>query len=173
MYGRVDPGGERYSYRCLASEGGCGSMRRNGPPVEKYVEDLFLEATRRSLGVVEHDEIDDAIYDERIKQLREEIKEVMARRKPDHPKRITTAVAMDLVSELETEIADLTYKARTLTAAKVRRQQDAPSLLKEWGSYTIDMKRDRLRRDITAVVINRSGKGFRFNPALIEVAWVS
>jgi site-specific DNA recombinase len=173
MYARVDPGGKRYAYRCLTREGGCGSIRRNGEPVEKHVEDLFLEATRRSLGVVEHDVIDDTIYDSRIEHLREEIKDVMARRKPDHPKRITTAVAMDLVSELEAEIADLTYKARTLTAAKIRRQQDAPSLLREWKSYTIDMKRDRLRRDISAVVINRSGKGYRFNPDLIEIVWAS
>ncbi len=170
MYGRVDQNG--FHYRCLAREGGCGKVRRSGPPVEKHVEELFLEATRRALGPVENDEIDDTIYDNRITQLREEIKEVMARRKPNHPKRISTSMAMDLVSELETEIADLTYKARTLTAAKVRRQTDAPSLLKEWESYTIDMKRDRLRRDISAVVINRSGKGFRFNPALIEIVWV-
>jgi site-specific DNA recombinase len=173
MYGRVDPGTERYAYRCLAREGGCGAIRRHGPAVDKHVEELFLEATRRSLGVVEHDDIDDTIYDSRIKQLREDIKEVMSRRKADHPKRISTALAMDIVSELEAEIADLTYKARTLTAAKVRRQQDAPSLLREWESYTIDMKRDRLRRDISAVVINRSGKGFRFNPALVEIVWAS
>jgi DNA invertase Pin-like site-specific DNA recombinase len=173
MYGRTDPGGERYAYCCLAREGGCGSMRRNGPSVEKYVEELFLEATRRALGEVEPEDIDDTVHDDRIKQLREEIKDVMARRKPSHPKRISTAFAMDMVSELEAEIADLTYKARALTTAKVRRQQDAPSLLQEWESYTIDMKRDRLRRDISAVVINRSGKGFRFNPALIEVVWVS
>jgi site-specific DNA recombinase len=132
-----------------------------------------VEATRRALGEVEHEDIDDTVYDDRIKALREEIKEVMVRRKPDHPKRITTTVAMDLVSELEAEIADLTCKGRTLTAVKVRRQTDAPSLLKEWESYTIDMKRDRLRRDITAVVINRSGKGFRFNPALIEIVWAA
>jgi hypothetical protein len=113
------------------------------------------------------------VHDNRLKELREEIKDVMARRKPGHPKRISTALAMDMVSELEAEIADLTYKARALTAAKVRRQQDAPSLLQEWESYTIDMKRDRLRRDISAVIINRSGKGFRFNPDLIEVVWVS
>jgi site-specific DNA recombinase len=171
MYARVDPGGKRYAYRCLTREGGCGSMRRDGPPVEEYVEALFLEATRTALGVVEHDEIDDTIYDGRISQLREEIKEVMARRRPDHPKSISTAMALDLVSELEAEIADLTYKARKLTATKVRRQQDAPSLLQEWKSYTIDMKRDRLRRDISAVVINRAGKGYRFNPALLEIVW--
>lgn len=172
MYGRFEASHQRYAYACLAREGGCGSMRRNGPKVDKHVQELFLEATRRALGEVEHEDIDDTVYDNRIKQLREEIKDVMARRKPEHPKRISTAVAMDMVSELEGEIADLTYKARALTVAKVKRQQDAPSLLQEWESYTIDMKRDRLRRDISAVIINRSGKGFRFNPDLIEIVWV-
>ena len=76
---------------------------------------------------------------------------------------------MDLVSELEEEIADLTYKARALTAAKMKRQNDAPSLLREWESYTIDMKRDRLRRDISAVVVNKTRRGARFDPACIEV----
>jgi hypothetical protein len=147
-------------------------MRRNGPKVEQHVEALFLEATRRALWEVEHDDIDDTVHDDRIKELREEIKDVMARRKPGHPKRISTALAMDMVSELEAEIADLTYKACALTAAKVRRQQDSPSLLQEWESYTIDMKRDRLRRDISAVIISRSGKGYRFNPDLIEIVWI-
>lgn len=173
MYGMTDSGGQRYSYRCRATEGGCGTMRRHGPYVEEHVEAVFLEATRRALGVVEHGDIDDTVFDARISELRSEIQEVMMRRKPDHPKRISTSVAMDLVGDLETEINELTYKARALTAARVRRQQDAPSLLAEWESYTIDMKRDRLRRDISSVVINRSGKGYRFNPALIEIVWAA
>jgi len=64
------------------------------------VEYTFLEATRRALGVVENaDDIDDTVYDDRIKKLREEIKEVMARRKEGHPKKISTAVALDLVAD--------------------------------------------------------------------------
>ena len=39
-------------------------------------------------------------------ELRAEIKAVMARRRPDHPHRISTTVAMDLVAELEAEIAE-------------------------------------------------------------------
>ena len=170
MYGRTDPGAQAHHYRCLAREGGCGKLRRHGPAVDEHVEAVFLEATRRSLGEVEHEEIDDTVYDDKIKQLREEITAVMARRK-DPVKRISTNLAMDLVSELEAEIAELTYKTRTLTAAKVKRQHDAPSVLAEWSTMTIDMKREHLRRDISAVVINRSGKGYRWNPELLEICW--
>lgn len=171
MYGKVQTGDTIHRYLCIKREGGCGGIKRAGPPLDDLVEKLFLEATRTDLGTVEHDDVDDTVYDARIVQLREDIKDVMVRRKPGHPRRISTSTAMDLVSGLEEEIADLTYKARALTAAKVQRQNDAPSLLKEWASYTIDMKRDRLRRDINAVVVNKTRRGARFDPACIEIAW--
>lgn len=173
MYGRVLPGDKTYRYRCIPQEGGCAGITRIGPPLDDLVQRLFLEATRKDMGPVEHDDIDDSVYDAQIAELREEIKEVMARRKAGHPKRISTSTALDLVSGLEKEITDLTYKARALTAAKVQRQHDTPSVLKEWDSYTIDMKRDHLRRDILAVVVNRAGKGAQFNPDHIEVVWAS
>ncbi len=171
VYGHTQKGEPIHRYLCLKREGGCGGIKCAGPALDDLVETLFLEATRAALGPVENDDIDDTVYDTRIKQLREEIKEVMARRKPDHPKRISTSTAMDLVAELEAEIADLTYKARALTAEKVKRQQDAPNLLAEWDSYTMDMKRDRLRRDITAVIINRTRRGARFDPGRVEIVW--
>jgi site-specific DNA recombinase len=173
MYGKMfgTDEGSVYRYVCPEREGGCGGIKRVGKPLDEHVEALFLEATRRALGPVDNAEVDDTIYDAQIAALREEIKEVMARRKPGHPKRISTVAAMDLVAGLEEEIADLTYKARALTAEKVKRQQDAPSILQEWESYTIDMKRDRLRRDISAVVINRTRRGARFDPSCVEVVW--
>jgi site-specific DNA recombinase len=172
LYGKVQTGDTIHRYLCIKREGGCGGIKRAGPPLDDLVETLFLEATRVALGPVEHDDIDDTVYDARITQLRGEIKDAMTRRKPGHPQRISTSAAMDLVSELEDEIADLTYKARALTAAKVKRQNDAPSLLEEWESYTIDMKRDRLRRDISAIVVNKTRRGARFDPSCIEVVWV-
>lgn len=173
MYGKQQTGDTIHRYSCITREGGCGGIKRAGPALDKHVEELFLEATRRALGPVAHEDIDDTVHDARIAELRGEIREVMERRKPGHPKRISTATALDLVAEMEEEIADLTYQARVLTAAKVKRQDDAPSLLAEWESYTIDMKRERLRRDITAVVVNKTRRGARFDPACIEIAWAS
>jgi site-specific DNA recombinase len=173
LYGRVLPGDKIFRYRCIPQAGGCAGITRIGPPLDELVQKLYLEATQRDLGPVEPDDIDDSVYDVRIKEVRDEIKEVMARRKPEHPKRISTSTALDLVSGLEAEITELTYKARALTAAKVQRQHDTPSVLKEWDSYTIDMKRDHLRRDILAVVVNRAGKGAKFNPDHIEIIWVA
>jgi site-specific DNA recombinase len=171
MYGKFQTGDTTYRYLCVKREGGCGGVKRVGPALDTLIETLFLEATRVALGAVGHGDIDDTIYDARLADLRGEIRDVMARRKPDHPKRISTAVAMDLVTDLEAEIADLAYKARALTAAKVQQADDAVDLLAEWNSYSIDMKRDRLRRDISAVVVGKTRHGARFDPSLIEIVW--
>lgn len=171
LYGKLQTGDSTYRYMCVKREGGCGGVKRVGPPLDDLVETLFLEGTRIALGAVEHDDVDDTMFDARITELREEIKDVMARRKSAHPQRISTAIAMDLIAELEEEIADLTYKARALTAEKMQRQNSAPELLKEWASYSNDMKRERLRRDITAVVVNRTRPGARFDPDCIEIVW--
>lgn len=171
LYGKPRYEQNTYQYRCLKIEGGCGAVGRIGPPLDKLVEALFLEATRVALGEVANADIDDTVHDAEIARLRAEIKDVMARRKPDHPKRISSTVAMDIVSDLEKEIGDLTYKARALTAEKVRRQQTAPDLLQEWDGYTLDMKRDRIRRDISAVIVNKTQRGKRFDPDTIEIVW--
>ncbi|HEY3953442.1 MAG TPA: recombinase family protein [Streptosporangiaceae bacterium] len=120
LYGKVQTDDTIHRCLCIKREGGCGGIKRAGPPLDDLVETLFLEATRIALGAVKRDDVDDTIYDARIAQLREEIKDVMARRKPGHPRRISTSTAMDLVSELEEEIADLMYQARALTAVKAK-----------------------------------------------------
>ena len=176
MYAKVDStakkaGQDTYRYKCIPREGGCGKMSRVGPTLDEYIEDLFLEAVRQDIGSATKDNVDDTIHDARIAEIQSEIKDVMARRKPGHPKRISTSVAMDMVSELEEEMAELTYKQRQLSAEKVKRMEDAPSLLKEWEDYTIDMKRARLRRDIRAVLVNRARRGESFNPERIDVDW--
>lgn len=174
LYGKAPQGTEAtFKYVCPEREGGCGGIKRTGPPLDKLVEALFLKAVEGDVGAAEHEDIDDTVYDARVRELEGEKKEVMARRRPDNPRRISTSVAMDLVAELEAEINDLRYKSRQLTARKARRMQDAPSLIREWASYTIDMKRDRLRRDIRAVVVNRTRRGARFDPACIEIDWTA
>lgn len=171
LYGHVNTGDSVHRYICLGREGGCNGIKRIGPALDKHVEALFLEEARHSLETAQNDDADGSVYDCRITKLREEIREAMDRRKPEHPRRISTAAAMNLVSELEGEIADLTYESRVLAAAKVKRQQDIPSLLRDWDSYTIDMKRDRLRRNISAVVVNKTRRGARFDPSCIEIVW--
>jgi site-specific DNA recombinase len=174
MYGKPDNRNKGvHRYVCPEREGGCGGIKRVGQPLDELVEELLLKSAREEIGGAEKDDIDDTVYDARIRELREEVKDVMARRKPDHPKRISTAVAMDLVNDLEQEINELTYKARALTAEKVRRQQEAPAMLQEWESYTIDMKRAELRQHMNAVIINRTRRGARFDPGCIEIVWAA
>lgn len=172
IYGKAGKDDAPYRYQCVKELGGCGGIKRVGPPLDTHVIALFLEATRRNLGTVVHTPINDTVHASRLAALQQEIKDVMARRKPDHPKRISTSVAMDMIAELEQETADLRRKTRALTAAKAA-QEAVPSLLEEWESCGIDMQRARLRREISAVVINRTGRGRRFDPGCIEVVWAA
>jgi hypothetical protein len=97
------------------------------------VQTLFLQVTRQALDDKEGYSVEiDTICDSKIAQLREEIKDDMARRKPDCARKISTSTAMDLVSQLEEEIADLTYKTRALTADNANRLNDATKSLEEW-----------------------------------------
>jgi DNA invertase Pin-like site-specific DNA recombinase len=174
LYGHLGTRDTIHRYICLEREGGCGGIKRTGPALDHHVQTLFLQVTRQALDDKEGYSVEiDTICDSKIAQLREEIKDVMARRKPDCARKISTSTAMDLVSQLEEEIADLTYKTRALTADNANRLNDATKSLEEWESYTIDTKRERLRRVISAVVVNKTRRGARFDPSCIEVVWAS
>ncbi|OLT38054.1 hypothetical protein BJF79_28045 [Actinomadura sp. CNU-125] len=172
-YSKQSSSYERYGYRyaCLSNLGGCGGVTRVGPPIEDLVEAVFLEEVRRSLGaVVKEEDVDETVHDERLAEIDEEIEEVNRRRKE---KRITMTKALDLIEELEGEQVDLKEKRRKLTASKVQRKTEYPTLLKEWEGYTISEKKHRLRQDIRAVIVQPQGRGRQpFNPELIGIEWV-
>lgn len=160
----------KFRYQCLGSEGGCGGVSRIGPLVDDHVEELFLKAQEESLGDVETAEVDDTVHDARLAEIESELEDVRSRRRE---KRISTKDALDLIEELEQERNQLVAEARSLTAEKVRRSTVTPNLLREWGSKTISMKRDGLRRDIRAVLIHPAGRGRRkFDPELIDIDWI-
>ena len=46
LYRQVSVGDTVYRYLCPKREGGCGGIKRVGPPLDDLVESLFLEATR-------------------------------------------------------------------------------------------------------------------------------
>lgn len=171
-YRRDTPSYERYKFRyqCLTNLGGCGKVARQGPAVDDLVTDAFLEEVRRSLGaVVKDEEVDETVHDARLAEIDTDIEEINQRRKA---KRISTAVALDMIEELEQEREELTAAKRKLMASKVKRKTEYPTLLKEWEDYTIPEKRHRIRQDIRAVLIHPQGRGKPFNPELIEIDWV-
>lgn len=172
MYAKNSPSYERYKFRyqCLGSEGGCGGVARVGPLVDQHVEKLFLKAQEEDLKGAEPAEVDDTIHDARLAEIKSEVENVRKRRREN---RISTASALDLIEELEQEQRTLLAKSRDLTAEKVRRSSQTPNLLREWKDKTISMKRDGLRRDIRAVLIQPAGRGKRkFDPELIDIDWI-
>lgn len=174
-YQRGTPSYERYGYRytCLSRLGGCGGVSRVGPPVEDLVVSAFLEEVRRTLEgkAAPVDEVDVTVHDERLAEIEKELEEVNQRRRY---KRISTSMALDLIEELERERDQLQAERRKLQASKVTRKTEYPTLLKEWELYTVGEKKERLKRDIKAVIIHPQGRGRQpFNPDLIEIEWAS
>ncbi|MBM7437360.1 recombinase family protein [Streptomyces sp. HB132] len=162
---------ERYGYRyaCLTTLGGCGGVTRVGPPMEDLVETAFLQEVRRSLGmVVEQRSVDETQHDARLSEIDQEIKQVSDRRRE---KRIGMGTALDLLEELEGERDELNRQRRRLVATKVRRRNASPSLLKEWMGYSVPQKKAQLRELIRAVMVHPAGRGRKFDPELIEIAW--
>ncbi|MGW0632405.1 recombinase family protein [Streptomyces sp. NPDC002758] len=156
-----------YRYSCVKGNGGCGRMARVGPYVDGAVEAAFLDFIERELGETAP-EIDDTVNDSRLEEIQAELEAVRQRRRD---KQISTIAAMDLIAELEAEAASLTVEKRQLSAAKAELTDTAESLLTEWEGYDTDMKRARISRDIRTVVIERTARGARFDPNLIEIVW--
>nr|WTB32262.1 recombinase family protein [Streptomyces sp. NBC_00830] len=174
LYGKVDyearkQGRDIFRYQCVAREGGCGGLKRVGPPVDQLVERAFLEALRHGSLVREAGQ--GSAQDRRIAEIRGEIQAVMARRRIDCAKRISSSVAMDLISELEEELAALVYGQRKSAALDLQRASEASALLDEWAEYSVGIKRDHMRSHVRAVIVSRTGRGKRFDPSTIEIVW--
>ncbi|MFE7115871.1 recombinase family protein [Streptomyces sp. NPDC057654] len=163
---------EKYGYRyaCLTNLGGCGGITRVGPPIEELVTDVYLEEMRKSLGtVIKAEEVDETKNDKRLSEISLELDSVSARRRE---KRISIDKALDMIEDLENERDKLTRERRKVLASKAQTREPIPDLLRDWKSYTIPEKKHRLRQSIRAVIIHPAGRGKRFDPDLIEIAWV-
>uniref|UniRef100_A0AAU3GZW2 Recombinase family protein n=1 Tax=Streptomyces sp. NBC_01401 TaxID=2903854 RepID=A0AAU3GZW2_9ACTN len=179
LYGKIDyearrQGRDTFRYQCIAREGGCGRLKRVGPQLDQLVESAFLMTLKRgSLASDVAVGVDAGMEaSERVTGIREEIQAVMARCKAGAPKRISVAMAMDLISDLERELAALTYERRKAAVLNAERLSESSVTLDEWSAYDVGAKRDRMRRGIRTVVVNRTGRGKRFDPSAVEIVWV-
>ncbi|WP_143674257.1 MULTISPECIES: hypothetical protein [Streptomyces] len=66
-------------------------------------------------------------------------------------------------------------RVSALSTTPVRASSTAMRIVRDWGNYTVDMKRQEIERSIEAVVIKPAGKGGSqrgiFRPELIEIVW--
>ncbi|MGW5816660.1 recombinase family protein [Streptomyces noursei] len=162
-------------YRCPTTNNGCGKITRSASALEDHIESLCQEAIRKIMGrakpsgVKEQEEIDKSEI--RLMEIATEIKEVMDRRKPDAAKRISSAAAMDLISELEDERGKLSYRIRELSAKAEELKGNTPDLLKDWKKFTTDRKRFEIGKLMKAIVVEKAPRGRHFDPASVDVAW--
>ncbi|MFF3623081.1 recombinase family protein [Streptomyces sp. NPDC002467] len=164
-----------YYYYCRKADGGCGSLSRSGPPVEDYMEKALLgnlmEQTT-SLQSAPKEDPEPAAAKATLKQI--EADKVEARRlRADGL--FSLAEFVREIRRLEEKEQETKEKVSDLSAAPARAGSTAARVVREWGNYTIDMKREEIRKRVEAVVVQPVGKGGAqrgaFRPDLIEIIW--
>ncbi|WP_432162500.1 recombinase family protein [Streptomyces tendae] len=168
---------ERYGfyYYCRAADGGCGKLARSGPPVEKHVENVLLDSLRTQAHDVksaQDDGSEAAEAKETLKQIEADKAEARRLRADDL---FSLAEFAREIRRLEEKEGRTREKVATLVSAPRRVGSAAARIVREWETYTVEMKRREMTRSIEAVVIKPAGKGGAqrgaFRPDLIEIVW--
>lgn len=176
VYGRKSPSYEKYvyNYACKQASGGCAGVTRVGPPVDDLVESaLFsrlhelaakpetercreaenLERTRDELNQVERDKV--------------ELRRFRASGDLSVPEFVREMKRLENVQQkLKEHVADLRESSRP-------GRHTAARILRDWPDYTVDMRREAIRRFIEAVVIHPTGRGgnHAFKPETVDIVW--
>ncbi|KKD03067.1 integrase/recombinase [Streptomyces sp. WM6386] len=164
-----------YHYYCRAADGGCGGLSRSGPPLEDHVESNLLDHLRRQLDKAPLSAAENpalATAKVTLGQIDADKAEARQLRADDLLSLAEFAREMKRLEEKERRTRE---QAVVLTAAPERPASTVARILREWGSCSVDRKRQEIERAIDAVVIKPAGKGGaqrgRFRPELIEIVW--
>ncbi|SEN61245.1 recombinase family protein [Actinacidiphila rubida] len=177
MYQRGTPSYERYGYYyvCTFSGGGCGRLSRSGPPVEDHVERALLNNLgEKARGEARSEPEDPASADVGSALIRIDADKAEARRLRAEDLLSLAEFAREM-RRLEEKERGLSQRASVPRVAPVHSRSLAARIVREWETYTVDMKRTVLTRSIEAVVVSRAGKGGAqrgvFRPELLEIVW--
>lgn len=177
MYQRATPSYERYGYYylCKVAGGGCGKLSRSGPPVDDHVEQILLGHLKKQARDVtpakqEGPELEAAKA--KLKQIQSDKIEARQLRASDE---LSLSEFAREIRRLEVKQQSLMETVSTLSIAPVRAGSAATRIVREWHSYTVDMKRAEIVRNIESVVVSKAGKGGAqrglFRPELLEIVW--
>ncbi|MEV7868538.1 recombinase zinc beta ribbon domain-containing protein [Streptomyces sp. NPDC088124] len=177
MYQHGTPSYEKhgYYYLCKVATGGCGKLSRSGPPVDDHVERVLLDHLRKQTRdmtstVKEDPELEAAKA--KLKQIDSDKVEARQLRADDE---LSLAEFAREIRRLEVKEQELKESASALFGTPIRTGSTAARVVREWDTYTVDMKRAEITRSLEAVVISRAGKGGaqrgRFRPELLEMVW--
>ncbi|MET8739917.1 recombinase family protein [Streptomyces sp. NPDC004728] len=177
MYAKGTPSYERYGYYylCKKASGGCGKLSRSGPPVDDYVEKALLGSLERRSRDAHPSEKEDP----ELTRARKTLEKVEADKAEARQLRTDDLFSVSEfareIRRLEDKESEAKEKVSMLSEAPVRGGSAAARIVREWGSYTVDMKRQEILKSIESVVISGAGKGGAqrgvFRPELIEIVW--
>ncbi|CAM5532246.1 recombinase family protein [Streptomyces hirsutus] len=164
-----------YYYYCRAADGGCGKLARSGPPVDEYVEKALLDRLKEQSRNVRVG----AEEDSELRKARNALQQIEADKAEARQLRaddlFSLAEFAREIRRLEEKEKHLRGTAAGLAAAPTRTGTAAARIVREWETYTVEMKRRELTRIIEAVVIKPAGKGGAqrgaFRADLLEIMW--
>lgn len=158
-----------YYYACAQT--GCGKVGRAGPPVDDLIIYMHLEDRQRKRASGP-DPGPSWEGEAELGEAQSEIAELVQARKDG---KISVAVLIELMPELEARRDKLLSERRQAAAVRLRRQTAEDSdaeTREEFLSRPLDRQRALLLESFKAVVIHPSGRGgSKFNPDLIEPLW--
>ncbi|MEU3265081.1 recombinase family protein [Streptomyces bacillaris] len=177
VYGRKSPSYAKwvYNYACKQVSGGCAKVTRVGPPVDQLVEGVLLEHLK---SIAEKATAEEEIKEppelaqarQALEKVAQEKEEVRAYRAADQ---LSVGEFVKEIGRLEARELELKTKVAALAVTPRRGSAAAAVVLREWGDYTVDMKRHELRMSVEAVVIHPTGRGgnHQFKPESVDVLW--
>ncbi|MFD4258338.1 hypothetical protein ACFWR9_12080 [Streptomyces sp. NPDC058534] len=143
--------------------------------MEDHVEKVLLDVLRMQAHDVKPTQDDDpesAEAKETLKQVQADKAEARRLRADDL---FSLAEFAREIRRLEEKERKTREKVATIVAAPRRAGSAAARIVREWETYTVEMKRREMTRRIEAVVIKPAGKGGAqrgaFRADLIEIVW--
>lgn len=175
MYGTIRNdkrmGKKFINYRCPPKgNGGCGSVSRNGTPIDEYVTTLVLmEQSKIALRKIE--ELPPWDKEGELNEVLTQISQTTAAFKA---RQISGGRYFPLLEYLESEERRLKAEKRKYEARRQARAEAAADLRTEWNrpEFTLEQKQAAIAKSITAVVIHPAPHpGAKFHPDQISVIW--
>lgn len=157
-----------YIYAC--AQAGCGKVGRAGAPIDDMIIDLHLEDRHRR----RFDGSTEPLWsgEAELGEVQSEIADLIQARKDG---RISIAVLIELMPELEARRDKLLVERRQVAAERLRRQvaQDSDAETREdFLSRPLDRQRSLVLESFKAVIIHPAGRGgSKFRKELIQPVW--
>ncbi|TDC23337.1 recombinase family protein [Streptomyces sp. 8K308] len=177
VYARGTASCEKYGYYyyCRKADGGCGKLSRSGPPVEDHVEAVLLDNLRTRASDVPHA----AAGDPELMRAKETLRQIEADKAEARQLRADGLFSLAEFAREIRRLEDLERQHRERVGGGSAMPEcaglAAARVLREWETYTPDMKRQEIMRSVEAVMIKPAGKGGAqrgmFRPDLIEIVW--